>query len=37
MSSTRETFRLQAGLRAWVADDEVCQREWDCVIPRYLV
>jgi uncharacterized protein len=37
MSCTRETFRLQAGLRAWVADDEVCQREWDCVIPRDLV
>ena len=37
MSCTRETFRLQASLGAWVADDEVCRREWDRVIPRDLV
>ena len=37
MSCTRETFRLQASLRASEADQEVCHREWDTVIPRDLV
>jgi hypothetical protein len=37
MSCTRETFRLEASLRAFDGDEEVCCREWDRSIPRDLV
>jgi putative CocE/NonD family hydrolase len=37
MSCTRETFRLQASLRAFAGDEEVCRRDWDRTIPRDLV
>jgi len=37
MSGTRETFRLQATLRAFEGDDEVCRRDWDRTIKRDLV
>jgi hypothetical protein len=37
MSCTRETFRLQASLRAFDGDTEVCARDWDETIPRDLV
>jgi hypothetical protein len=32
-----DAFRLQASLSAREGDKEVCQREWDCAIPRDLV
>ena len=34
LSSTRDTFLLRAGLRAFEGGNEVCNREWDCSIPR---
>ncbi|WP_428663170.1 CocE/NonD family hydrolase [Reyranella sp.] len=37
MSCTRETFRLEASVRAFDGDEEVCRREWDHSIPRDLV
>ena len=37
LSCTRDAFRLQASLSARAGDEEVCQREWDCAIPRDLV
>ena len=37
LTCTRDAFRLQASLSAREGDEEVCQREWDCVIPRDLV
>jgi predicted acyl esterase len=37
LSCTRDAFLLQASLRAWEGDSEVCHREWDCSIPRDLV
>ncbi len=37
MSCTNEAFRLQARLRAFAGDEEVCSRDWDCAIPRDLV
>jgi putative CocE/NonD family hydrolase len=37
MSSTRETFRLEASMRAFEGDDEVCHREWDRSIKRDLL
>ena len=37
LSSTPDAFRLQATLSARAGDEEVCQREWDCAIPRDLV
>jgi predicted acyl esterase len=37
LSCTRDAFRLQASLSAHAGDEEVCQREWDCAIPRDLV
>jgi putative CocE/NonD family hydrolase len=37
MSCTRETFRLQASIRAFEGDTEVCAREWDRTIKRDLV
>jgi len=37
MSCTAEAFRLQATLRAFDGDIEVCAREWDETIPRDLV
>ena len=37
MSCTREAFRLQASVRAFDGDDEVCAREWDRTIKRDLV
>ncbi|MGC1357963.1 MAG: CocE/NonD family hydrolase [Xanthobacteraceae bacterium] len=33
-SSTRDTFLVQAGLRAFEGDKEVCRRDWDRSIPR---
>ena len=37
MSCTREAFRLEASVRAFDGDEEVCRREWDRSIPRDLV
>jgi hypothetical protein len=37
LTCTRDTFRLQASLRARAGEEEVCQRDWDCAIPRDLV
>jgi hypothetical protein len=37
MTSTRETFRLEASVRAFDGDDEVCHRTWDRPLPRKLV
>jgi hypothetical protein len=37
LTCTGDTFRLQASLSAREGDKDVCQREWDCVIPRDLV
>jgi predicted acyl esterase len=34
LSSTRDTFLLRAGLRAWEGANEVCHRAWDRAIPR---
>ena len=34
LSCTRDAFRLQAGLRAWEGDEEVCARDWDRTIAR---
>ncbi|WP_231712578.1 CocE/NonD family hydrolase [Vineibacter terrae] len=34
LSCTRDAFRLQAGLRAWGGDEEVCARDWDRTIAR---
>jgi hypothetical protein len=34
LSCTRESFLLQASLRALEGPDEVCFRSWDCTIPR---
>jgi uncharacterized protein len=34
LSSTRNAFLLQGGLRAWEGANEVCRREWDRSIPR---
>jgi hypothetical protein len=34
LSCTRDVFLLQASLRAWEGDNEVCQRDWDCAIAR---
>ena len=34
LSSTRDAFLLQGGLRAWEGAKEVCHREWDRSIPR---
>jgi hypothetical protein len=37
MSCTRETFRLQASIRAFEGDTEICARDWDTTIKRELV
>ena len=37
MSCTREAFRLEASLRAFEGDSEVCARDWDRTIKRDLV
>ena len=37
MSCTRETFRLEASMRAFDGDEEICRREWNPSIPRNLV
>jgi uncharacterized protein len=37
LTSTRDAFRLQANLRAWEGEEQVCRREWDRAIPRDLV
>jgi predicted acyl esterase len=34
LSSTRDSFRLRACLRASEGGTEVCHRTWDCTIPR---
>jgi hypothetical protein len=34
LSCTRDVFLLQASLRAWEGDDEVCRRDWDRSIAR---
>jgi hypothetical protein len=35
MTCTHDTFRLDAGMRAWEGDDKkVCDREWGYDIPR---
>ncbi len=37
MSCTRETFRLEASVRAFDGDEEVCHRKWDHSIKRDLI
>ncbi|HSI00546.1 MAG TPA: CocE/NonD family hydrolase [Reyranella sp.] len=37
MSSTRETFRLEASVRAFDGDTELCSRQWDRPIKRDLL
>jgi len=37
MSGTREAFRLEASLRAFEGEAEVCRRDWDRTIKRDLV
>jgi hypothetical protein len=37
MSCTRETFLLEASMRAFDGDEEICRREWNPSIPRNLV
>jgi putative CocE/NonD family hydrolase len=37
MSCTRETFRLEASMRAFDGDEQVCSRTWDRTLPRDLV
>jgi len=34
LSCTRDTFLLQASLRAWEGENEVCRRDWDRAIAR---
>ena len=34
LSSTRDAFLLQGGLRAFAGANEVCRRDWDRSIPR---
>jgi predicted acyl esterase len=34
LSCTRDVFLLQASLRAWEGENEVCHRDWDCAIAR---
>jgi uncharacterized protein len=36
LSCTHDAFRLQASLRAYEADAEVCRRAWDSTVPRTL-
>ena len=33
----REAFRLEATLRAFAGDEEVCRRDWDRILKRDLV
>jgi hypothetical protein len=37
LSCTRDTFLLQASLRAWEGENEVCRRDWDRAIARELL
>jgi len=37
LTCTRDSFRLQASVRAFEGDDEVCARDWDETIPRDLL
>ncbi len=37
MSCTRETFRVEASMRAYEGETEICARTWDRTIPRTLV
>jgi hypothetical protein len=37
MSSTRDSFLLQAALRAWEGDAEIYRRDWDRVVARELL
>jgi hypothetical protein len=37
MSCTRDAFLLRATMRASEGDTEVCSREWDYSVPRYLL
>lgn len=37
MSCTHDAFLLRATMRACEHDVEVCQRAWDCRVPRNLV
>jgi hypothetical protein len=37
MSCTYDAFLLQAALRAWEGDDEICRRDWDRVVARELL
>jgi hypothetical protein len=34
LSCDSDVFRLQATLRAWEGESEVCHREWERAIPR---
>ena len=34
MSCTYDAFLLQAAMRAWEGDVQVCRREWDESVPR---
>ena len=37
LSCTSEAFVVRGGVRAWDGDEQVCDRDWDCAIPRDLV
>jgi hypothetical protein len=37
LSCTRDVFLLQASLRAWEGENEVCHRDWDRAIARELL
>jgi hypothetical protein len=37
LSCTHEAFVVRGGVRAWDGDDQVCDRDWDYIIPRDLV
>jgi len=37
LSCTKEAFVVRGGVRAWDGDEQVCDRDWDCAIPRDLV
>jgi putative CocE/NonD family hydrolase len=37
LSCSRSAFHLRASLGAWEGEQEVCQREWNCSIPRDLI
>ncbi|MBN9563907.1 MAG: CocE/NonD family hydrolase [Alphaproteobacteria bacterium] len=37
LSCTRGAFVVRGGVQAWDGDEQVCDRDWNCTIPRDLV